>query len=147
MCPIFDGSNLSYLTRHPKIFSGGSLECKNLLKSIWLTMKFHHCHHANGWARKDIRTTEAIVYVYFSTPSLMVHKRNIRWETQGGFHRRKESHEIICQTTTMSGIKRNLLFLPFICQSTLNPTWWKIKFISYTRTEDKQWHEKSLCRM
>ena len=47
MCPIFDGSALSCLTRYQEILSGCSLVCKNQWESACHTTDFHNRHHIN----------------------------------------------------------------------------------------------------
>ena len=52
LCPIFDSSASSFLTRYQKILLGGSLRCKKVLKFTCLTVKFHNCYHTNLHTQK-----------------------------------------------------------------------------------------------
>ena len=45
ICPIFDDSALSCLTRYQEILSGFSLVCKNPWESACHTTDFHNRHH------------------------------------------------------------------------------------------------------
>ena len=49
MCPIFDSSHQSCVTRYQEILWGCSFWCKNLLNFTWNTRKFHNRCYASRY--------------------------------------------------------------------------------------------------
>ena len=52
MCPIFDSSQSSRVTRYRKMFLGCSFGCNSLLDFTCLTMNFHNCHQTYSKVQK-----------------------------------------------------------------------------------------------